>query len=141
MASYALLGQAFFEVQGLNYQEVERKFHFRWKEQERIGDRPARQWLGPGEESINLHGFIFPKDPRFAGSLDALNSLRASAASGQFFNFSVMSDPGTARFLGTWCVLAVFDQQKLFANDGTPRKVHFTIEIGAYGGDNLGFFY
>ncbi|HZV20796.1 MAG TPA: phage tail protein [Hyphomicrobiales bacterium] len=136
MDALAALGPALFMVQGLNYQELERSFHYRWVSVDRLGVRPQRQWLGPGAENLTLHGFIYPGDPRFTGALETLDDLRRQSAQGQFFDFAVMSNAFSARYLGTWCVLSIQDEHKVFAPNGVPRKVHFTVNLSAFGGNN-----
>ena len=50
------LGQFTFSVDTAAYQELSRTSEYRWASQDRIGQMPALQAVGPGSESINLDG-------------------------------------------------------------------------------------
>lgn len=123
-----------FAIASLNYQEVERNFEYRWKSQERIGRRPAQQFLGPGEETVTLRGVIYPGDPRFGNGFAQLESMRREAALG--VPRGVASSLG--RYYGQWCIKSIRDVQTYFDRNGAPRKVEFTIEMTHYGPDGFG---
>lgn len=137
------LGDLRFTVQKLNFHELDRKWEYRWASQERLGRRPAQQFLGPGEEHITLHGTTFPNHPLFAGTLSRLNQMRNDAAMGKAFPLGAMAG-SRARYYGRWCVRAIQDAQTHFWPNGQPAKIEFTIELveyGADGGSNLGRFF
>ena len=128
------LGGVRFAVDPLNFSELERTFGYRWEPQNRLGRRPAQQFLGPGEETITLKGTIYPNHPAFAGGLTELNNMRARSAQGAFFNLGArIGARGVA--LGRWCVKNIRDTQSYFHLNGVPSKVEFTIELVAYGED------
>jgi hypothetical protein len=124
-----------FKIAGLNYQSLDRKFEYRWKPQERIGRRPAMQYMGPGLETVSLQGILYPKDPRLGSGFKQLERMRREAMIG--IPRGVASNLG--RYYGLWCITSITDVQTFFAKDGSPRKVEFTIELTAYGADGLGF--
>lgn len=124
-----------FHIVGLNYQSLDREFEYRWKPQERIGRRPAMQFLGPGVEKVTLKGVLYPKDPRLGSGFSQLESMRREAMQG--VPRGVASNLG--RYYGQWCITSIKDVQSYFHKDGTPRKVEFTIEMVAYGSDGGGF--
>lgn len=124
-----------FHIVGLNYQSLDREFQYRWKPQERIGRRPAMQYLGPGIEKVVLKGVLYPKDPRLGNGFSQLESMRREAMAG--VPRGVASNLG--RYYGLWCITNIKDVQSYFHRDGTPRKVEFTIELQAYGPDGGGF--
>ena len=136
------LGAVRFQVDALNFSQLERNFAYRWEPQNRLGRRPAMQFMGAGEETINLRGTIYPNHPAFAGGLDELNNMRARSATGEFFNMGArIGTRGLA--LGRWCVRSIRDDQSYFHPNGRPSKVEFQIDLVAYGEDgrsNLGFF-
>jgi uncharacterized protein len=136
------IGAVRFQVDTLNFSQLERTFAYRWEPQNRLGRRPAMQFMGPGEETITLQGTIYPNHPAFAGGLDELNNMRARSATGAFFNMGArIGTRGLA--LGRWCVRTIRDTQSYFHPNGQPSKVEFTIELVAYGSDGsaaLGFF-
>jgi hypothetical protein len=123
-----------FKIKALNYQALTRTFNYRWVSQERIGRRPAMQFLGPGEETVELRGVIYPKDPRFGGGFSQLENMRKEAMRGR--PRGVASSLG--RYHGRWCIKEVSDVQTYFAKNGAPRKVEFTIKLTAYGADGGG---
>jgi len=129
------LGALRFQIDALNFSDLERSFAYRWEAQNRLGRRPAQQFLGPGEETITLKGTIYPNHPAFAGGLTELNTMRARSAQGAFFNLGArIGARGVA--LGRWCVRSIRDGQSYFHPNGQPSKVEFTIELVAYGEDS-----
>lgn len=124
-----------FRIAGLNYQSLDRQFEYRWKPQERVGRRPAMQFLGPGLEKVVLKGILYPKDPRLGNGFAQLENMRREAMSG--VPRGVASNLG--RYYGLWCITKIHDVQSYFHKDGTPRKVEFDIELTAYGADGGGF--
>lgn len=54
------LGPYRFATNRLSFQKLGRKFAFRWEAVNRVGIRPAMQFMGPGEESISIDGVIYP---------------------------------------------------------------------------------
>lgn len=136
MASPILgVGPYRFAVPELNYQELKRDFHYRWEAQERIGRRPAMQFLGPGIESVVLKGVIYPGDPRLGDGFRQLERMRQEAMLG--VPRGVASSMG--RYYGLWCIVDIRDEQSFFNRHGDPRKVEFKIALEAYGPDGLSF--
>ena len=128
------LGAMRFEIDVLNFNQLERSFTYRWAPQNRLGRRPAMQFMGPGEETIVLTGTIYPNHPAFAGGLAELNAMRSRSTAGAFFNMGArVGSRGLA--LGRWCVRSIRDTQSYFHPNGQPSKVEFTIELVAYGED------
>ena len=127
------IGPFRFHIYGLNYQSLERDFEYRWVPQERIGRRPAMQYLGPGEERVQLQGVIYPRDPRWEGmaGFQMLEAMRSAAMSGT--PYGVANSNG--RFFGLWCITNISDIQTFLFKDGTPQRVEFTVELTNYGSD------
>ena len=55
------LGMFVFMRQTLPYQNIQREADYRWPSNSRIGKRDAFQFLGVGEEKINLSGVLYPE--------------------------------------------------------------------------------
>lgn len=55
-----MLGGYTFSLASLVYQELARVNEYRWAAIERYGQRDARQYTGPGDESIELPGIAYP---------------------------------------------------------------------------------
>jgi phage protein U len=123
-----------FKIVGLNYQSLDRKFEYRWKPQDRIGRRPAMQFLGPGMETVSLKGVLYPGDPRLGSGFKQLENMRKEAMFG--VPRGVASSLG--RYYGLWCITEITDVQSYFDPNGSPRKVEFTINLAAYGPDGGG---
>lgn len=54
------LGPYRFSVSSLNIEELDRSWEYRWEAVNRVGARPAMQFIGPGEETVRLKGLIYP---------------------------------------------------------------------------------
>ena len=123
------LGDYRFSVDTAAYQELVRTSEYRWQAQERLGNRPAQQYLGPGEESIELTGNIFPA---YRGGLGQLDAMRAEAGKGQ----PLMLTSGAGDVLGKWCLTRVEETRSVFYANGSPRKMEFRLQIVHYGEDD-----
>ena len=122
------LGQYVFGVDSAAYDELRRAAEYRWPEQERIGRPPARQWLGPGRETIELSGTIYPTARRAEAELDA---LRAEAGSGEPLRLTL----GTGEILGLWAIERISSTGSFFLPGGAPRKAEFRLRLAYYGAD------
>ncbi len=122
------LGEYVFGADSAAYDEMRRAVEYRWAEQERIGRSPARQWLGPGAETIRLRGTIYAIRRPAAEELDA---LRAEAAKGEPLRMTL----GTGEILGLWTIERIRETGSLFHAGGVPRKVEFEAELAWYGED------
>ena len=122
------LGEYVFGVDSAAYDEMRRSAEYRWAAQDRIGRPPARQWVGPGEETIRLSGTIRPIRRPAAEELDA---LRAQARRGEPLRMTL----GTGEILGLWTVERIRETGSVFLSGGVPRKVEFEVELAWYGED------
>ena len=122
------LGQYRFSVDTAAYQELLRTTAYRWPSQARLGRRPARQFVGIGDETITLNGVIYP---HYKGGLGQLDALREEAASGQPLQLVT----GVGQVLGAWAVERVEETQRFFLADGRPRSLAFALDLVAYGDD------
>ena len=127
-ASHMLaLGDYRFSLDAAAYQELQRSAAYRWASQPRLGRRPARQFVGQGEETITLNGTIYP---HYRGGLGQVDALRSEAAAGRPLQLVT----GAGAVLGLWVVERVEETQRLFDN-GDPRRVSFHLELAHYGDD------
>lgn len=116
------LGQFVFEIKTAPYQELRRRSEYRWSSQPRIGARPSHQFMGQGEDTINLSGTLYPE---LTGGPVQLNKLREMA--GQGATWIMMS--GAGEKMGHWFIESVEETQSLFFSDGTPRKIEFSVAL------------
>ena len=74
------LGQFAFGLATLPFDTLRRQSEWRHPSNSRVGVRPARQSLGPGNDTITLSGVLAPE---FRGSTRTLLQLREMANSGK----------------------------------------------------------
>jgi len=122
------LGAYRFALSTAAYQSFDREISHRWESVPRLGRRPALQYVGPGEETINLDGIIYPS---FKGGLGQLAAMRAEAATGEP---RILLD-GLGFVWGRWSILRVREGQKVFFADGAPREQAFSLQLSFYGED------
>lgn len=116
------LGVFIFGLPTLVYQELQRSTEWRHASTSRIGTNPASQFLGRGEDTINLPGTMLPG---LAGSPTSLELLRKMADTGKAWPLI----GGTGRIYGIWVITSISETQQIFFDDGTPRRYEFTISL------------
>lgn len=121
------LGDFRFSLDTAAYQDLQRKHAWRWPEIERIGARPARQFIGPGPETIDMTGTIYPS---FRGGLSQIDDMRVQADKGEPLTLV----DGSGKVWGQYAILSIGETQTTPFSDGTPRKVDFDISLGEVGG-------
>lgn len=75
-----MLGSYQFSIDTAAYQQLQRSTAYKWQGQDRVGQREALQYTGPGQDSVTLTGVVFPQ---YKGGTGQLNAMRALAATGQ----------------------------------------------------------
>lgn len=132
MRSYmARLGDFMFSIDTAAFKEMQRRSSYKWNEVERIGRKPARQFSGPGSDTITLQGVILP---HYRGGLGQIARMRDLAGAGLALPF-IYCDQQVGQYLGDWCILEITEGRSVFFQDGAPRKIEFSITIGEYGED------
>lgn len=116
------LGQFVFMTQTLPYQELGRTTQWRHPSQSRIGERPARQFLGVGDDTITLTGTLLPE---FTGGRLSLDELRDMADRGKAWPLV----EGTGRIYGFWTIESINERSSTFFYDGLAQKIEFTIVL------------
>ena len=69
------LGTFVFSLPTLAYQQLQRQHGWRHASSERVGARAAHQYLGPGEETIELSGSVARELTNAEPSLNTLREL------------------------------------------------------------------
>lgn len=132
------LGPIQFSLDTRSFEELEREVNYRWPSLDRLGRRPAHQWLGVGEETLNIRGVVYPSyDPAGHGSVvggGQIEGLRSLASMGSPNDLIT----GTGRSLGKWVVKSVKETQSEFIRNGAPRKQQFTMDLAFYGSSGFG---
>ena len=120
------LGDFRFSLATAAYQSQRKTAAWRWPGQERISREPALQFVGPGEQSMELSGVIYPYH---AGGLGQMDIMRAEAEKGE----PLFLTDGLGNYWGKWVLTRVEETQKLFFADDTPRKIEFKLSLKKYG--------
>ena len=123
------LGSYRFSIDSAAYQELKHSQAYRWQAQERLQRRPAMQFVGAGEESIELSGVIYP---HFKGGLEQLDTMRAEASKGQ----PLLLVDGLGFVWGQWVITQIDEGQSFFQGNGQPLKQSFQLKLVNYGADN-----
>lgn len=126
-----MLGPYPFMLDTAAPQTKTRRSEYRWQMQERIGRKPANQFLGAGRDEITLSGEILP---HFAGGYAQLNAMRMLAGRGK----PLLLVSGRGDVLGDWVITSIEEEESEFYADGAPGVIAFTMTISEYGGDRGG---
>lgn len=118
----AALGQFLFALNTLAYQELRRSSAWRHPSNSRVGARPARQFIGQGDDSIMLTGL---QAPEFMGERKALDRLREMADKGAAYALV----NGAGENFGAWVIEGIDETGSVFVREGVPRRVEFTINL------------
>lgn len=124
------LGQFVFSLSTLAYQEFQRQTDWRHGSTSRIGARPARQYQGPGDDSITLPGVLLPE---LTGGLPSLDEIREMADTGKAW---VLVE-GTGRIYGLWVIESLSETHSLFFADGTARRIEFSLVLKRVDDDRI----
>lgn len=119
------LGRFTFSVDTAAYQSLTRSSEYRWPSQDLIGKQPVLQAVGPGAETINLEGSIYPAHQGGTGQLD---DMRAEA--GRMEPLILVDGRGFVH--GRWVIERVEESQSVFAQGGAPRKQTFQLKLRKY---------
>lgn len=127
--SMMLLGDFVFELRTATFQELRRQTPQRWSSHNRVGQRPAYQHLGVGDDVIQLPGVIYPEFNGMAAK-DSLHTLRQMADDGKpYIMIADNTDQGWV--LGTWIIENIEETQSHFLGSA-PQKLEFTVHLKRY---------
>ncbi|MBB4268113.1 phage tail protein [Roseospira visakhapatnamensis] len=124
------LGLFTFQTDTVPFADMARDSSWRWPSQDRAGAAPAYQYTGPGADTLTLSGTLMPE---VTGGPVHLDTLRRMASEGKAW---LLMD-GQGRRRGTWVVSSVRETRTHMMNDGTPRKVDFTLSLTRYSDDDI----
>ncbi len=117
-----MLGNYRFSVDMAAYQSKARSTSYRWGKQDRLTTNPALQFVGPGDDTMSIQGFILP---HYKGGLGQVESMRQEAGKGE----SLLLLEGSGKVLGRWVIESITENQSTFFKDGTPKRIEFTLEL------------
>jgi len=116
------LGTFIFSLSTLAYQELQRQTEYRHASSSRVGAPPARQFVGRGDDSITLPGWIAPETIGMAASLDVLRFMAESGSAWPMIE-------GTGRILGLWVIESISETRTIFFQDGAARRIEFSLSL------------
>lgn len=116
------LGTFVFSLPTLAYQQLQRSNDWRHASSERVGARAAHQYLGTGEETIELSGTVAPE--LTAGEV-SLNTLRDLAEDGQ----PLPLVDGRGYVYGAYVIKGMSEGKTLFFPDGAARQIEFSLSL------------
>lgn len=123
------LGAYRFAVPTAAYSEFKRVVDYRWQQQDRIGRKPAMQYVGPGTEELTFTGTIYP---HFNGGLKQVDSMRAEAAKGE----PLLLVDGLGFVLGDFVITRIEENMTDLRRSGIAEKIEFNLSLKFYGGDD-----
>lgn len=116
------LGLFVFGLDTLAFETLRRQTAWRHPSNARVGARPARQYVGQGEDSITLSGILAPE---FKGTARSLRTLRDMADSGKAF--ALVSGEGDV--FGAWVIEHLNETGTLFHHGGRARRIEFELQL------------
>ena len=137
-----MLGPVCFSIRTAAYEQLERTTQYNWASQPRLGHTllkhmgiggPAYQYISPGDESIKLNGTIYPQYN--GGPLD-LTLMRLSAGLG----VPLPLIDGSGFVLGYWLVEQVTESNGVLFEDGSARRIDFSLSLKRYNEELLELF-
>jgi len=126
------IGKFQFSMETAAYDELVRKTSYRWAAIERFGKAPAQQFVGLGEDSIELKGTVYP---HWRGGLYQVDDMRAVGAEGKPQRMVAMPAINLGVDMGLWVIKGVEEIQSAIRPGGRPGKQRFRMSLLAYGGD------
>lgn len=116
------LGTFVFSLPTLAYQQLQRQNEWRHAASERVGARAAHQYLGPGEETIELSGSVAKE---LTAGEPSLNTLRDLAEDGT----PLPLVDGRGYVYGAFVIQSIAETQGQFFRDGAARALDFTMRL------------
>ena len=137
-----MLGPIRFSIEQSAYQKLQRTTQYNWATQTPLGHPimkyvglggASRQYIGPGEDSINLDGTIYPQ---YNGGPLQLTLMRLSAGIG----IALPLITGSGLIMGRWIIESVGETKTDFFDNGAARKIEFSLSLKRYQQDYLPAF-
>lgn len=116
------LGQFVFELSTLAYQDFKRSNDWRHASNSRVGARAGYQFVGVGDDSVSLSGWVAPGQ---VGSYASIAALRAMGDSGQAF--ALVS--GMGEVFGQYVIKQLEETGTYHDRRGRPGRVEFSLQL------------
>lgn len=124
------LGLFVFAIGTVPYQQMQRQTAWRHPSSSRVGRRPARQFVGPGDEGVTLSGALYPE---LTGGKLSLALLRTMADTGKAWPLI----EGSGTVYGLYVIEEIGETRSIFFADGEARKIEFTIKLARIDDDRI----
>ncbi|MBD2783696.1 phage tail protein [Xenorhabdus sp. DI] len=118
----AALGLFVFMLKTTPYQNLQHQQSWRYGFNNRIGARPAFQFMGPNNDTITLSGTLYPE---ITGGRLSLLALQLMADSGRAWSFL----DGHGTIYGMFIIESIDQTKTEFFGDGAARKIDFTVTL------------
>ena len=115
-------GTCVFSLSTAAYEQLQRQMTWRHSSSDRLGARPARQYVGPGDDTITLQGTIAAE---LVVDLQVLDTLRELGDQGT----PQALVEGSGRVYGAYLLVSLSETRKEFFPDGTPRLIEFQMQL------------
>lgn len=123
-----MLGPFMFAMDTAAYERWQRSAEYRWAKQEHPGRRPTLQFTGPGDESVELEGTIFPE---FRGGANQVSAMRELAGLGK----PMLLVDGLGIFHDLWVITRVEETLTILRGDGNAKQIQFRLSLQRYSKD------
>lgn len=122
--------QFIFSVQTLLFAELQLQSQQRYARQERLGQRPVLQNLGPDTDTAQLPGVLFVDwlgDPK---SLEDLYALKEQGEPQALW--TVKQGVGVPYVAGRWVIEGISEKRLDLGKDGQAFKIEWTLNLLRY---------
>lgn len=116
------LGDFVFELSTAPFTDRQRTRTWRKEKTERFKVRPAHQFVGIGDDTVNLSGVLYNGQ---VGHYSRLEELATLADAGQ--DFPLLD--GAGNVWGNYSINQIDETDTVFFNNGTPRKKEFSLQL------------
>lgn len=104
------------------YDELQRQTAWRHESTGRIGRRPARQFLGAGDDTVTLNGRLLPP---LTGGQQNLDYLREMAEGGEAWPLI----EGSGYNYGLYVITNLNERKSHFMRDGAAARIAFDLTL------------
>ncbi|WP_272573300.1 phage tail protein [Providencia sp. PROV259] len=118
----AALGLFVFQLNTTPYQMMQINQKYRYGVNNRVGKRPAVQFIGLDNDDITLSGTLLPS---LTGGRLSLLVLEQMAETGRAWSLI----DGTGNIYGMFVIEEITQSKSEFFVDGAPRKIDFTLKL------------
>lgn len=123
------LGLFVFGINTAAYQELSRQTSWRHTSNSRVGARSAYQFVGPGDDTITLSGWIAPGQMGLAMSIGMLRDMGDTGKAWTLVD-------GLGLFHGIYVITDLTETGSYFNKFGQARKIEFSLSLTRIDEDN-----